>query len=147
MSAFAPSAEDLATFSDVDVIAGWLEMEPAVLEALAAAAGARSRTLRTWARIPAARWAEMITNMKVTSDVGVERALSPIEEGQVGDLQSILATLAAGGAPPSTEDQGGAGGTGGAANITEQAAAGAAGAQAAVAPEDVPQGHPGTALP
>ena len=147
MAAFAPSQADLATFTDIDAIAGWLEMDPGLVDAVAGAAGARSRTLRTWARIPAGRWATMIATMKVTSDLGVERALTPIEEGQVGDLQSILATLAAGGAPPPTEDQGGAGGTGGAANITEQAAAGAAGAQAVVATEDAPQGHPGTALP
>ena len=73
MAAFAPSAADLATFSDVDAIAGWLEMEAELVDALSSAAGARSRTLRTWARIPAGRWASMIANMKVTSDMGVER--------------------------------------------------------------------------
>ena len=110
MAAFAPSAEDLATFCDVDSIAAWLEVEPPVLEALAAAVGARTRTLRTWARIPAARWADTVTNMKITSDLGVERALSPIEEGQVGELRDILARMAQTGPPLAIGEGGRAGG-------------------------------------
>ena len=151
MAAFAPTPADLATFTDVDAIVGWLEFEPSVVDGLAAAVGARSRTLRTWARIPAARWTEVIATMKVTTDMGVERGLTPIEEGQVGDLQSILATLAAGGPPPvmagrqAGDEQGGHPGLGGAANGTEQAAAGVV--AGAVAPEDALPGLPGTVLP
>ena len=148
--AFEPSAEELAGFADVDAIASWLEMDPLTLEALASAAGATTKTLRTWARIPDPRWDTMVATTAVDDTLGGTRPLSPVEEGQVGELREILRKRARMGALPATraiDDQGSAGGGGGAANITEQAAAGSAGAQAAVAPEDAPQGLPGTALP
>ena len=146
--AFDPSAEELATFLAISDVFGWLEMQEGLVEALSKATGAQNMTMRAWARIPAPRWASMITTMQVEGENGENRSLNPVEEGQVGEVSRILAMLAGRGPTPATgEGQGGQGGRDGAGNITEQAAAGAAGAPAAVAPEDAPQGHPGTALP
>ena len=94
--AFLPTPEEMSSFETVGDIAGWLEVEGDLLDALTKAVGAKTLTLRTWARIPAARWSTLVSTLKVTTDLGHERPLSPIEEGQVGDLQAILATLAAG---------------------------------------------------
>ena len=146
--AFEPSAEELASFTDVDAIAVWLELDGNTLEAIAEAAGARTRSLRTWARIPAARLTALLASTAVDDGTGTTRGLTPVEEGQAGDLRDILLKWAQGGPSTATAAaQGGQGGRDGAGNITEQAAAGAAGAPAAVAPEDAAQGHPGTALP
>ena len=112
MATFAPTRTDLEGFTDIDAIAAWLEMEQEVIEALATAAGAKGRSLRSWARIPTGRWSNMITTLKVTTDLGQERSLTPIEEGQVGELQTILGTLAGGGALPASAIHGGQGGSG-----------------------------------
>ena len=133
--AFDPTSADLDTFTGIADIFGWLEMGENLVEALTAATGAGSMSLRVWARIPAARWATLATNLKVDNDTGEARDLTPVEEGQVGDVHHILQLMAARGPSPATggqagagANQGGVGGTGGAANIIEQAAAGAAGA-------------------
>ena len=110
MASFDPTAEELATFTDVGVVAGWLELEDEVLDALKKAAGARTLSLRSWAKIPSARWAAMLLTVKVQdpdADNG-ERLLSPVEEGQVGELRSILDQLSKQGPSPAT----GGGGTG-----------------------------------
>ena len=104
MASFAPTAEELAAFSDVGAVAAWLEMEDEVLEAVKKAAGARTLSLRTWARIPAARWASMLLSVKVPdpeSDDN-ERPLSPVEEGQAGELREILNQIAQLGPSPAT---------------------------------------------
>ena len=101
---FEPTAADLATFTEVGDIATWLEMDPEVLEALKKATGAKSYSLRLWAKIPAARWAAMLPTMMV-ADVeadGGERLVNPVEEGQVGELREILLMLLQRGPPPAT---------------------------------------------
>ena len=107
--AFEPTAEEMASFTSVGDVAGWLEVEGEVLDALTKTVGAKTLTLRTWARIPASRWDSVVTQIRIDdpeADEGV-RGLTPIEEGQVGELRSILAKLAAG---PSPAIGGGGGG-------------------------------------
>ena len=146
--AFDPSAEELATFLAISDVFGWLEMQEGLVEALSKATGAQNMTMRAWARIPAPRWASMITTMQVEGENGENRSLNPVEEGQVGEVSRILAMLAGRGPTPATGGgQGGHGGGGGAENNPEQAAAdGAAGALQVLTEAALP-GHPGTALP
>ena len=108
--AFEPLADDLALFTDVDAIAAWIELDPATLDAVAAAAGATTtRALRTWARIPGPRWDQLIASTTIDDNNGGTRGLTAVEEGQVGELRSILQKLAQSGPSPATasgnEDQ------------------------------------------
>ena len=101
---FEPTDADLATFTEVGDIATWLEMDPEVLEALKKATGAKSYSIRLWAKIPAARWAAMLPTVTV-ADVeaeGGERPVNPVEEGQIGELREILLMLLQRGPPPAT---------------------------------------------
>ena len=63
--AFLPTADELASFASVGDVAGWLEMESELLDALTTATGAKSLTLRTWARIPAARWETIVKELQI----------------------------------------------------------------------------------
>ena len=102
--AFEPSAADLASFAEVGDIATWLEMDLEVLEALKKATGAKSYSLRLWAKIPAPRWAAMLPTLMVADEEaeGGERLITPVEEGQVGELREILQTLLQKGPSPAT---------------------------------------------
>ena len=130
--AFEPSAQELALFEDVDDIAAWLELDAPTLDAVAAAAGATTRTLRTWARIPDPRWAGLLSDTRIEDGNGGERGLTPVEEGQVGELRSILGKLSRRGPIPATAAgvhggvggvQGGQGGGGGTAAVAASALA------------------------
>ena len=99
--AFEPTEEDLALFTDVDAIAAWIEIRPNTMDAVAAAAGATTRALRTWARIPSPRWDQLIASTTL-DDNGGTRGLTAVEEGQVGELRSILQKLAQQGPSPAT---------------------------------------------
>ena len=103
-----------------------------ILDALTAAIGARSLTLRTWARIPAACWETIVKELKIddAEAEGGQRGPSPIEEGQVGELQLILQKLAAG---PSPAISGGGGGAQGEGGRTDPHPAGGTGDAAAAA--------------
>ena len=135
--AFLPTPEELSTFATVGDVAGWLEIEGDLLDALTKAVGAKTLTLRTWARIPASRWESVRQTMLIDDPVEPEgtRGLTPIEEGQIGELQSILATLAAGPSPAISGGggvaQGGRGGgeghTAGGVGAAEAAGAGSSG--------------------
>ena len=105
-----PNNEELSTFTTMNAIFEWLEMEEGVVLALKQAVGATTSTIRTWARIPTARFEELARSMMVKVQGGEDRALTPIEEGQVGEVRAILAKLVArAGALPTTNAPAGAG--------------------------------------
>ena len=90
-----PTNEELATFVSVTEIFTWLEMESDLISALKLAVGATTSTLRTWARIPVARYESLVRNLKIKVEgAEVERALTPVEEGQVGEVRVILDVIA-----------------------------------------------------
>ena len=91
--AFDPSPAELSAFETMTDVFGFLEMEADLVDAVVAAAGAKTMTLRTWGRIPATRFAAMIPQLQIDDTEG-PRGLTPIEEGQVGDLGRILDMLA-----------------------------------------------------
>ena len=111
-------------------------METPLVDALLAGTGAKTMTLRTWGRIPPARFAAMIPTLQIQEDDAAEaRGLTPIEEGQVTEVGNILQMLA--GTRPSTAiAAGGAGATGSAGAPGE--AVGRADAPGTEAPQRVP---------
>ena len=64
----------------------WLEMDPPLCEALTAATGAKS-SLRSWARIPAERFADVVKSLMV-SDTGVDREQTKDKREMYGGLLS-----------------------------------------------------------
>ena len=116
-------------------------MDPPLCAALTAATGAKS-CLRSWARIPAARFTEVIKTLMV-NDGGVERRQTPAEEGQAGDVRRI-ALLALQGPSASAGAGGGKGQqhTSQSAGIQGSAGQAATGAMGSGAVEG---GSPGTA--
>ena len=88
-----PTNEEFASFASVNEIFQWLEMEDNLILALKEAAGATTSTIRTWACIPAASFDVLARTMKVKVQGGEDRALTPIEEGQVGEVRAILSKL------------------------------------------------------
>ena len=69
-----PTPEELAAFTTVTDIFTWLEMEEPVIQALKTGTGASTSTLRTWARIPATRYNELMDNLKILDAEGKEKA-------------------------------------------------------------------------
>lgn len=88
-----PTCEELAAISDIQGVFKWLELTPEVAEALTAAVGAGT-ALRPWARVPPERFAKVVAALKVG-----DRILTPVEEGQAGEV-SRIARLALTGPPP-----------------------------------------------
>ena len=86
-----PTAEECAAFNTIQDVVEWLEMDPQLCAAFTAATGVKS-SLRSWARIPAERYTEVIKTLMV-NDGGVERRQTPAEEGQAGDLRRIALLL------------------------------------------------------
>ena len=86
-----PSFVELASISDIGGVFQWLDISSDVAAALRAAIGDHS-SLRAWARVPPARFAAAISALTVTAE-GTEgpttRPLSPMEEGQVGDVVRV----------------------------------------------------------
>ena len=101
-----PTAEECAAFKTIQDVFEWLEMDPPLCAALTAATGAKS-SLRSWARIPAERYTEVLKTLMV-NDGGVERRQTPAEEGQAGDVRRI-ALLALQGPSASARAGGGKG--------------------------------------
>ena len=95
-----PTRTELASFVTVADVFQWLETTAAVEEALSLAMGATT-SLRSWARIPDDRYNTAVRALTIG-----ERALTPAEEGQVGEVARIarLALLARNPPPPGGAD-------------------------------------------
>ena len=96
-----PTASELASFKVIGDIFTWLELEPFQVTALTAAVGSAPRLL-SWARIPETRFRLSVSALRVKPDDEEERILTPMEEGQVGEVCRIarLALAAAAKGPP-----------------------------------------------
>ena len=77
-----PSHSDLLAIEDITGVFQWLELAPEVAEAITQAMGA-TQSLRSWARIPEARYTEALAAVRVGAGVAA-RVLTPAEEGQGG---------------------------------------------------------------
>ena len=99
-----PTQEEMTNFTGMQGIFDWLECDESFVSSLKAAVGARTLTLRTWARIPPTRFAELKDTLKI-KEGDEQRNLTPIEEGQLGDVARIVVLTMSAQGPPSRGGQ------------------------------------------
>ena len=83
-----PTPTELKALTDITKVFEWLEMDTPLVKAVQAAMGT-SKSLRSWARIPEGRFMDTIEKLEVTLENDTTRKITPMEEGQAGEVVRI----------------------------------------------------------